>query len=171
MKHLFTAVLMVAVLPARAEVLLVRDTGFIVENRIHVDTDAATAWRALVTQVDNWWPKDHSWWLDAGTFSIDPVAGGCFCERNGDSSAEHMRIVFAEPGKLLRMAGGLGPLQGLGMYGAMDWAFAARDSGTDITLTYRVSGINADGFDELAAAVDGVQALQLAGLGNYLARH
>ena len=154
--------------PARAEVQLVTDNGFIIENKIQVDVDADSAWNALVNKVDDWWPKDHSWWLEAGTFSIEPVAGGCFCERNGASSAEHMRVVFVEPGKLLRMSGGLGPLQGMGMSGALDWALVPAGNGTEIILTYRVSGINADGFAGLAPAVDSVQALQLGGLGKYL---
>lgn len=155
-------------LPAQAEVQFVSDTGFIIENRIHVAADTDAAWQALVNKVDAWWPKDHSWWLDAGTFSIEPVAGGCFCERNGASSAEHMRIVFVEPGKLLRMNGGLGPLQGMGMFGALDWTLSPAGEGTDITLTYRVTGTNAEGFAGLAPIVDSVQALQLGGLGNYL---
>lgn len=162
------AVLLLAAMPLRAEVQFVSDTGFIIENRIDVPVDASNAWQALVNKVDDWWPKDHSWWQEAGTFSIEPVAGGCFCERNGTSSAEHMRIVFVEPGNLLRMSGGLGPLQGLGISGALDWVLTPGESGTTITLTYRVSGFNPDGFTQLAPVVDRVQALQLGGLGDYL---
>jgi len=62
------------------------------------------------------------------------------------------------------MTGGLGPLQGLGMYGALDWVFVSNDQGTEVTMTYRVNGINPDGFDQLAPVVDQVQGLQLGGL-------
>lgn len=152
-----------------AELQHLAETGFIVENKIEVSTDSATTWKAFVEEVDNWWPKDHSWWLDQGTFTIDPRAGGCFCERASDGrSAEHMRISFVDPGKMLTMTGGLGPLQGMGMFGALTFNFAETGSGTVVTMTYRVNGINPDGFEELAPIVDMVQGLQIGGLKTYL---
>lgn len=152
-----------------AEVLHIADTGFIVSNQISVSNDIDTTWSAFVDEVDNWWPKDHSWWLDQGTFSIEPVAGGCFCEKASEGrSAEHMHIAFVDPGKTMRMTGGLGPLQGLGMFGALDFVFEETDSGTTVTMTYRVNGINPDGFAELAPIVDTVQGLQIGGLQNFL---
>ena len=42
---------------------------------------------------------------------------------SGARSAEHMRIGFVDPGVQLRMLGGLGPLQGMGLHGALDWMF------------------------------------------------
>ena len=62
------------------------------------------------------------------------------------------------------MTGGLGPLQGMGMYGALDWVFESNDLGTQVTMTYRVNGISEGGFAELAPIVDQVQGLQLGGL-------
>src|SRR3546814_2096701 len=99
---------------------------------LDVPVDADAAWRALVDDVDRWWPKDHSWWGGESTLSIEPVAGGCFCERTADGkrSARHMVVVFAEPGKLLRLAGGLGPLQGMGLHGVMEWRLAPIEGGT-----------------------------------------
>ena len=79
-----------------------------------------------------------------------------------------MRIAFVDPNKIMRMTGGLGPLQGMGMYGALEWTFTAMDQGTEITMSYRVNGINPDGFAELAPIVDRVQAIQLGGLENLL---
>ena len=77
-----------------------------------------------------------------------------------------MRISFVDPPSLMRMTGGLGPLQGMGMYGALEWVFESTDQGTNVTMTYRVNGINPDGFAELAPIVDAVQAIQLGGLGS-----
>lgn len=148
---------------AHAEVLLIAETGFITENKIQVSTDRETTWNAFV-QVGQWWPADHSWWGDAKGLTIDAVAGGCFCEKSGNKSAEHMRITHVDAPNLMRMTGGLGPLQGMGMYGALDWVFVANDQGTEVTMTYRVNGINPDGFAELAPIVDQVQGLQLGGL-------
>lgn len=154
---------------AEPKVIHMDTHGFIVENQIQIAKKPDVVWHALVNQVDSWWPKDHSWWGQVGTFSIEAKAGGCFCEVSGDNSAEHMRISFVEPNKLLRMTGGLGPLQGMGMFGALDWQLKATDKGTQVTLIYRVSGIDPNGFEKLAPIVAKVQGIQLDGLGEYLA--
>jgi hypothetical protein len=39
-------------------------------------------------------------------------------------------VVFVDPGHVLRMTGGLGPLQGMGIYGALDFSFTANEEGT-----------------------------------------
>ncbi|MBW8192817.1 SRPBCC domain-containing protein [Neiella marina] len=160
--------LMMMTSSAIAQVVHIAPHGFIVENQVVINQPAEKVWHALIEDVDQWWPKDHSWWQ--GTFSIDAKAGGCFCEISGGKSAEHMRISFVEPRKLLRMTGGLGPLQGMGMHGALDWQLANEGLNTKVTLTYRVSGIDPDGFDKLAPVVSHVQGLQLNALKHYLSR-
>jgi hypothetical protein len=167
-KSILISVLVLVSTGANAEVLHVSDHGFIVKNQIHTNSSVADAWRAMVEDVDSWWPKDHTWWGEDSALSIDPRAGGCFCETSDTNSAEHMRISFVEVGKLLRMTGGLGPLQGMGMHGALDWQFKATDIGTQITLTYKVSGINPEGFVKLAPIVGYVQGVQLGGLKVFL---
>ena len=154
--------------PTQAEVRDASPSGFTIENSAVVAVDASTAWQALVGSVDSWWPKDHTWWGRASRLSIDARAGGCFCEIAGERQAQHMQVVFADPGKLLRMSGGLGPLQGMGLSGVLEWRLAATDKGTRITLWYRAGGYAPDDLSKLAAVVDGVQALQLGGLANYL---
>ena len=156
------------VLPVQAEVKDASPSGFTIENSAVVPVDASTAWLALVGSVDSWWPKDHTWWGRASRLSIDAQAGGCFCEISGKRQAQHMQVVFVDPGKLLRMRGGLGPLQGMGLSGVLEWRLAATDKGTRITLWYRAGGYAPDDLSKLAAVVDDVQALQLRGLANYL---
>jgi hypothetical protein len=86
------AVLMLAwVGPASAEVKDATHSGFTLENVVEVQADATTAWKALVEDVDRWWPADHTWWGEEGVLLIEPTAGGCFCERHGDQQALHMR--------------------------------------------------------------------------------
>lgn len=153
---------------AQDNVKYVSDNGFIVENKFETDVEAAKVWDALINDVDLWWPKSHSWWGEEGTFSIEPKAGGCFCENAKERSAEHMHIAFVDPNKLLRMTGGLGPLQGMGMHGALDWQFKELAKGTQVTLSYRVTGINKDGFKQLAKIVADVQKIQLNGLKRYV---
>jgi hypothetical protein len=82
-----------------------------------------------------------------------------------------MLVVFAEPPSLLRMSGGLGPLQGMGLTGAMEWRLLAVDSGTKIALWYRAGGYTPDDPGKFATAVDSVQARQLGGLANFVRNH
>jgi uncharacterized protein YndB with AHSA1/START domain len=135
---------------------------------VTVSATPAAAWRALVEDVDAWWPKDHSWFGKDGRFSIEARAGGCFCEIAGDRQAEHMRIGFVEPGVLLRMLGGLGPLQGMGLQGTLDWKLQPVDGGTRITLRYVAGGYTPQDMRQFAPVVDQVQALQLGGLATHL---
>lgn len=154
---------------AHAEVKDSAPGGFTVENSRTVPVDAMTAWDALVTGVDLWWPKDHSWWGDASRLSINPRAGGCFCEMAGRQQAQHMTVTYVDPGKTLRMTGGLGPLQGMGLHGALEFRLVeAGEGATRITMYYRVGGYSPDDLGKLAPVVDRVQSLQLGGLADFL---
>lgn len=166
------AVGLLAVCPiAPAAVKDVAANGFTIENEQTVPVDANTAWNALVGEVDRWWPKDHTWWGARSTLSIDPRAGGCFCEigRDGKQQALHMTVAFVDPGKTLRLLGGLGPLQGMGLSGAMEFRLAPTpQGGTRITLFYRAGGYTPDDLSKFVPVIDKVQGLQLAGLADYL---
>lgn len=156
---------------ASAAVKDVAAQGFSIENEQTVPVDQATAWKALVENVDHWWPKDHTWWGKASTLSIDPRAGGCFCEisRDNKQQALHMTVSFVDPGKTLRLLGGLGPLQGMGLNGAMEFRLTpAKDGGTRIVLAYRAGGYTPDDLSKFVPVIDKVQGLQLAGLADYL---
>ena len=143
--------------------------GFTVENSDTVPVDADAAWKALVQDVDRWWPKDHSWWGNESKLSIDARAGGCFCELAGARQAQHMAVVFVDPGRTLRMTGGLGPLQGMGLGGALEFRLAPADGGgTRITMFYRAGGYTPDDLSKFAPVVDKVQAQQLRGLADFL---
>lgn len=154
--------------PARAEVKDQAASGFTVENSQWVPVDSATAWKAFVHDVGKWWPADHSWWGDASKLSISEKAGGCFCEINGAQQAWHMTVTFVDPGKLMRMTGGLGPLQGMGLNGALEWRFVEEKGGTRITLWYRAGGYTPDDLSKFVPVIDKVQGLQLGGLAEYL---
>jgi uncharacterized protein YndB with AHSA1/START domain len=162
------ALVLSAVGVAHAEVKDATASGFTIENSQVVPVDAKTAWSALVNDVGQWWPKDHTWWGDARKLSIQPRAGGCFCEINGEQQAWHMTVTFIDPGQTLRMTGGLGPLQGMGLDGALEFRFAKAEEGTRITMWYRAGGYTPDDLSKFVAAVDKVQGLQLSGLADYL---
>ncbi|MBW8808609.1 MAG: hypothetical protein JF591_07185, partial [Lysobacter sp.] len=98
---------------------------------------------------------------------------GCFCEigRGGKQQALHMTVAFVDPGKTLRLLGGLGPLQGMGLSGAMEFRLApAAQGGTRITLFYRAGGYSPDDLSKFVPVIDKVQGLQLAGLADYLSK-
>lgn len=153
---------------ARAEIKDSAANGFTVENSQTVPVDTKTAWNALVDGVGRWWPKDHTWWGDAGKLSIQPRAGGCFCEIDGERQVQHMTVTFVDPQRTLRMTGGLGPLQGMGLSGAMEWRLTPVEGGTKITLWYRAGGYTPDDLSKFVPVVDQVQGQQLGGLADYL---
>ena len=158
----------VTLAPAQAAVKDQARNGFTLENSAWVPVDQATAWKAFVHDVGKWWPSGHTWWGDASRLSISEQAGGCFCELNGAQQAWHMSVTFVDPGKLMRMTGGLGPLQGMGLHGALEWRFVEENGGTRITLWYRAGGYAPDDLTKFVPVVDKVQGLQLGGLAEHL---
>jgi hypothetical protein len=155
--------------PAPAAVIDAAANGFTIENRVEVPADVMAAWKALVDDVGEWWPRDHTWWGEASELTIEPRAGGCFCERYGAQQAQHLQVAFVDPGKLLRLTGGLGPLQGMGLHGVLEFRLApGANGGTAITLYYRAGGYTPDDLASFAPVVDQVQAQQLNGLAEYL---
>lgn len=162
---------LIAGVSARGDVVAVSEQGFISEHQLTLAATPETAYLALTREVGHWWDPAHSYSGNSENFSLDARAGGCFCETlpNG-GSVEHMRVVFAEPGKTLRLFGGLGPLQGMGVAGAMTFVLAPKEAGqTELTYRYVVSGFNPGGWDAVAPAVDQVQLGQLKRLQAYLA--
>lgn len=169
---LAVATTLLAVFAAHAEVKDSSPSGFTIENTVSVPVDAKTAWRGLVDHVGDWWPSDHTWWGKAKNLSIDARAGGCFCEIAGRRQAEHMHVVMVVPGELLRMKGALGPLQGMGLDGVLEFRLAtsADGQGTDITMWFRNGGYTPDDLTKFVGVVDAVQKQQLGGLEAWLKR-
>ncbi len=149
---------------ANAAVVAVAGGGFTVRLTEHVAAAPDAVYATLIKPA-SWWSAAHTFSGDAGNLSLEPKAGGCWCERlPGGGSAMHMMVVYAQPGKLLRLRGALGPFQGSAVDGAMTWALKATGAGTDVTLTYTLGGYNSEGFVQWARAVDGVLNGQLARL-------
>ena len=144
-------------------------SGFTIENGQDVPASVQDTWDALVDDVGTWWPADHTWGGDASNLSIKARAGGCFCERDGARQARHMTVAFVDPGRTLRLVGGLGPLQGMGLDGTLEFRLAANDrGGTRITMWYRAGGYTPDDLSKFAPVVDKVMATQLDGLAKLL---
>ena len=97
-------------------------------------------------------------------------AGGCFCEAlPGGGSVEHMRVIRVEPGKMLVLGGGLGPLQAEPVSGVLTVSLARKEGQTALSWRYVVSGLRAMKGTAIAAPVDGVLAGQFARLARHAA--
>ncbi len=131
--------------------------GFTVVHAVRINAAPSRVYEALTTQVGKWWNPDHSYSKNSENLSMAPKAGGCFCETlpNG-GSVEHMRVVMVMPNRLLRLDGGLGPLQSLGVGAHMTWEFAADGNATKLTMTYVVGGYMDGGLDKMSAPVSGM---------------
>jgi hypothetical protein len=153
--------------PAYAEVKATSDTGF---NIVHIASVEATPdeiWKRLLAPKD-YWNKAHSWSGSSEGFYIDAQANGCFCElfqeKGADGklktagSVEHMRVIFAQPGKVLRMQGALGPLQSEAVIGTLTVAMEpVKDTTTTrVSFSYVVGGYMRYKVAEIAPAVDKV---------------
>ena len=142
---------------ARAEVTDAAAGGFTVVNTVIVNADKELVWQAAVDDVASWWNPDHTVSGDASRLSITAVTGGCFCEDFGvGAGVVHLAVTMVNPGVILRLTGGLGPLGLMGVNGNMTWEFDAVEEGTRVTFTYAVGGYHQDGLDTLAGPVDGV---------------
>src|SRR5437762_8669904 len=111
------------------------------------------------------WDPAHTFSHDAHNLSMDAKPGGCFCERLPDGGGvQHMSVVYASPGKLLRLTGAIGPLQEAALAGTMTWNLLQAGGGTTVELTYTAGGFRAGGFRDIPTVVDGVLRGQLARL-------
>lgn len=142
--------------------------GFQLKIESHVNVEKTQAYQQFL-KVNQWWHPDHTWFGNSQGLSITANVGGCFCERNDDKQAMHMTVSYVDPNNEVRMIGGLGPLQMLGVNGGMSWKFEAiDDTHTKITFHYQVVGFIDGGLTKLAPIVDQVQTIQLTRLTNLL---
>lgn len=166
---LATIVPLLSSLLAAAEVVDADALGFTSRNTAVVPASPAAVYERLVGDVGSWWSSDHTFSGDAANLRIDDGAEGCFCEKlPGGGVVRHLTVVHAAPGKLLRLRGGLGPLQGAAVTGAMSWELAPSGLGTAVTLTYAVGGYAPGGLDAWAPAVDRVVGEQLDRLARFV---
>jgi hypothetical protein len=153
---------------AEAKVTAKSATGFVVEQKAELKTDAKTATDAFL-KVGSWWSSDHTYSGDAKNLAIEVKPGGCWCETlpNG-GFVQHMTLVNKAPG-ILVFAGGLGPLQFMGVAGSMTVNFKTANGTTTVTLRYDVGGRDDKNFEEISKGVDAVLAEQFARYAKYVA--
>lgn len=170
---LFTllAALLLVASPAAAEVKSATDAGFEVSRTAIINATPMQIYQALGLP-SRWWSKAHTYSGDSGNLTMAVTAGGCFCEKNPVNGAaiEHARVVYAQPGRMLRLRGSLGPLQAEAVTGTLTWELKAVPGGTEVRQTYVVGGYVRGGAALFAVPVDQVLGEQLAGLKAYAER-
>ncbi|MFD2781482.1 SRPBCC family protein [Novosphingobium pokkalii] len=164
-------------MPAQAEILARDDRGFVVREVVEVGAPAPEVWRTLVKPAA-WWSSEHTFSGEAANLTLDPVPGGCFCEKlppakQGGAAAvsggvQHMRVVYVEPGRALRLTGALGPLQSEALLGAMTITLKTNERGTRILIEYVVGGYMRYRVEQIAPAVDRMLGQQIARLADKL---
>jgi hypothetical protein len=182
MKHFASALALLAIgglamglapVPANAKVAQVAANGFVIRHLVEVPSSVEETWAVLVKPAV-WWDADHTWSGNAANLTLDARAGGCFCEILPDKaspkapprgSVEHMRVIYVERPRALRMVGALGPLQADAANATLTIQLkAGAKGGTQVLLEYVVGGFTRTPFETLAPAVDAMLAAQLRSL-------
>lgn len=169
--------LAIPISPATAEVVSTTDDGFVTRATAEVAAEPLAVWLALI-KPGEWWNSEHTWSGDAANMMLTPQAGGCLCEKlpgdDGeegfamDGSAHHATVVQAFPLRVLRLRGGLGPLQGEPATGILTITLKEVDGGTRVLWEYNVGGPMRYEVEQISGAVDGVMTQQLMGLRDHL---
>jgi hypothetical protein len=106
---------------------------------------------------------------NAANLSISLSGEGCFCERlPGGGVVRHMTVIYFDPGKILRLSGGLGPLQSMAVTGTMTFIYNSLNSGTSLTVLYSAGGYAPGGLAKIAVLVDQVLGQQVMRLKSYV---
>ena len=152
---------MMALLPLSASVIDSSAHGFTVKHEVVLSATPEEAYKAFSENVGSWWNGDHTF---SGNAESMVFMESCLCEIWGEdmgNKVEHMRIVNVQPPMMIRMQGGLGPLQGMAVAGSMTISFQESESGTQVTMVYTVGGYYPQGLAFLAVPVDGVLGEQM----------
>ncbi len=154
---------------AAGEVVHAGAGGFMIKHSVEIKASPMQVYSSIVTGVAEWWSPAHTYSHDTKNLSIDARPDGCFCERwKEGEGVRHMVVVYADAGKILRMSGALGPLQGLGVAGAMTWKMTEANGQTRLELAYNVGGYAPEGLDKWATQVDSVLSEQISRLKRFI---
>lgn len=145
----------------RGDVVSRGDHGFQLRIEVIVAAPPEQVFEALVNRVGAWWDPAHTFGGDASRLSIDARPGGCFCEQLSGGAVQHLVVSYADRGRQLRLLGGLGPLQELGVGGALSFSLTSSEEVTAVVVTYNVSGFFPEGTADWAPAVDCVVTEQV----------
>lgn len=154
---------------ARAEIVNAGPSGFNLRHVVDVPSVAPPLVWAALSDVSKWWDPEHTYSGDARNLSLEPTVRGCFCEKLSlYAGIEHGTVVYAQPAKILRLIGALGPLQEFGVTGSLTWQIESAGGGSRITMTYNVGGYADRPLSDWAPIVDEVLVVQAQRLGRFV---
>ncbi|RUO61202.1 hypothetical protein [Pseudidiomarina marina] len=154
---------------SQAEVIDSSAQGFTLEFKQTVNASITDVYNGLTDDIGQWWLDDHTWFGEGKNMNLDAVAGGCFCEIFGDSQVQHMQVAMVTPNQFIRLLGGLGPLQGEGVTGVMEWRLTQiDDASTELTVFYRVGGYTPNDLSQWAPAVENVLQQQMSAMKTFV---
>jgi uncharacterized protein YndB with AHSA1/START domain len=154
-------------LSARAAVVESSAAGFAIQQTVHIAAPQARIYAALITPA-KWWNSEHSFSGSAANLTLDARAGGCFCEVWNGGSVQHLIVVDAQPGKILRLRGALRPSQGQGVDGALTFTLKTNAGGTDLVLDDIMGGFMEGGLAKWPPLADAMLADQMARLKRFI---
>jgi uncharacterized protein YndB with AHSA1/START domain len=142
---------------AHAEIKAAAPDALVFQFKGEIPLPREAAWTRVLA-IGSWWNDGHTYSGKAANMSIDPVAGGCWCETWPGGGVEHGRVIAMVRDELLRMQTALGPLQDTGVNAAMTITLAdgATPGTTVVTLDYRVVGSSLTELSAWAEPVNGV---------------
>lgn len=144
------------------------EIGFTSENTVIIKASPDAVYKQIIKPGD-WWNPEHTYSGNSGNLFIEDKIGGCFCEKLANNSdIRHLEVIYREPGKILRLSGGLGPLQSMAVSGVLTFTLSETAEGTKTVLNYTAGGYTPGGLKSLAPIVDMVMALQLNGLKDFI---
>ncbi len=147
---------------AQAKVTASSENHFIIEHEVTVPLDTQASY-LLLGKPSKWWNSAHTWSGNAKNLSLSLKAGGCFCEAWDGNSVMHAQVILAQPGSVLRLQGGLGPLQDMAVVAVLTYNLKKTEAGTTVQMVYRVSGNASHNLGSLTQIVDKVLGEQLEG--------
>lgn len=162
------AALLAAAGAARAEVVDKGPQGFRLKIVQQVAAPPDKVY-AAIGEIGRWWSDAHTYSGKAANMTVTLKAGACFCEALPDGGeVRHGVVELAWPSRrMVRLDAALGPLQDEGVSGALTFLAAAKDNGSELTVTYNVGGAR-QALVEAAPGVDGVLAEQAVRLKRYV---
>jgi uncharacterized protein YndB with AHSA1/START domain len=161
------ALVLAQMFSARAAVVESGPNGFAIQQSLHIAAAPERVYATLMTPA-RWWNSEHTFSGSAANLTLEPRAGGCFCETWNGGSVQHLVVVYAEPGKVLRLRGALGPFQGQGVDGALTFTLKASAGGTDLVLENTAGGFIKGGFGKWPLLADAMLADLMARLKRYM---
>lgn len=153
--------------PIAAQVQSAGANGFEVRVSKTLAKSTTESCQAFVNDIGKWWSSDHTWSGNSENLSLD-LERCVFIEKLADGGfCRHLELAHYEPGKLIRLTGGLGPLKEMGLDGTMTIRFSEKEGKTLIDAKYAVHGYSPDGFDALSSVVHRVLDQQLERLKDF----